>query len=110
LPGDAPLIIPTNRATLPSMLQKAGYKTAAIGKWHLGMGDENGPDWNGVVRPGPNEVGFDYSFVFPATADRVPTIYVENHRAVALDKSDSIQVSYHHKIGNDRTGKENPDL
>lgn len=110
LPGDAPLIIPTNRATLPSMLRKAGYKTAAIGKWHLGMGGENGPDWNGVIKPGPNEVGFDYSFVFPATADRVPTIYVENHRVVALDKNDSIQVSYHHKIGNDLTGKENPDL
>lgn len=110
LPGDAPLIIPTNRATLPSMLQKAGYKTAAIGKWHLGMGDENGPDWNGIIKPGPNEVGFDYSFVFPATADRVPTIYVENHRVVALDKNDSIEVSYHHKIGNDPTGKENPDL
>ncbi len=110
LPGDAPLIISTDRATLPSMLQKAGYKTAAIGKWHLGMGGENGPDWNGIIKPGPNEVGFDYSFVFPATADRVPTVYVENHRVVALDKNDSIEVSYQHKLGNDPTGKEHPEL
>ena len=110
LPGDAPLIIPIDRATLPSMLQKAGYRTAAIGKWHLGMGGENGPDWNGVIKPGPNEVGFDYSFVFPATADRVPTVYVENHRVVALDDQDTIDVNYHHKVGTDPTGKENPGM
>lgn len=110
LPGDAPLIIPTDRATLPSMFQKAGYKTGAVGKWHLGMGGSNGPDWNGYISPGPNEVGFDYSFVFPATADRVPTVYIEDHHVVAWDKNDSIVVNYHHKVGNDPTGKENPEL
>lgn len=110
LPGDAGLIISTEHATLPSMLKKAGYKTAAIGKWHLGMGEASGPDWNGVIKPGPNEIGFDYSFVFPATADRVPTIYVENHKTVALDERDSIEVSYQHKVGTDPTGKEQPEL
>src|SRR5580765_3287048 len=45
LPGDANLIIPTERQTLPGMLQKQGYRTAAVGKWHLGLG--SGPvDWN----------------------------------------------------------------
>lgn len=110
LPGDAGLIIPTDYSTLPSVLKRAGYKTAAIGKWHLGMGGANGPDWNGVIKPGPNEIGFDYSFVFPATADRVPTIYIENHKTVALEDDDSIGVSYQHKIGNDPTGKEAPEL
>lgn len=38
LPGDAPLILPTDRATLASVFQRAVYHTAAIGKWHLGLG------------------------------------------------------------------------
>ena len=45
LPGDAPLLIPTDIPTMPKMFQAAGYNTAAIGKWHLGMGDGN-TDWN----------------------------------------------------------------
>ena len=45
LPGDAPLIIPTDIPTLPKALQSAGYSTAAIGKWHLGMGRGN-INWN----------------------------------------------------------------
>jgi len=110
LPGDAALIVPTDRTTLPNMFKKAGYKTGIVGKWHLGLGDAVAKDWNGEVKPGPNEVGFDYSFIFPATADRVPTVFLENHKIVALDPNDTIAVSYTHKIGNDPTGKENPEL
>jgi len=110
LPGDARLIVPTDKITLGKLLQKAGYKTAVVGKWHLGLGPEGGPDWNSEVKPGPNEVGFDYSFIFPATADRVPTVYLQNHRVVALDPQDPIQVNYDEKVGNEPTGKENPEL
>jgi len=110
LPGDAALIVPTDRNTLPNMFKKAGYKTGIVGKWHLGLGNAVAKDWNGEVKPGPNEVGFDYSFIFPATADRVPTVFLENHKIVALDPNDSIAVSYTHKIGNDPTGKEHPEL
>lgn len=56
------------------------------------------------------EVGFDYSFIFPATADRVPTIFIENHSVVASEKEDPIQVSYQKKIGDEPTGKENFEL
>ncbi|RXM49065.1 arylsulfatase [Flavobacterium sp. YO12] len=108
-PGDASLIIPTNKATLPSMLQKAGYTTAVIGKWHLGLG-KNGIDWNKEIKPGPKEVGFDYSFIMPATLDRVPCVYLENGKVVNLDPKDPITVSYKEKVGNDPTGKENPEL
>lgn len=110
LPGDARLIIPTDRTTLGKLFQQAGYQTAVVGKWHLGLGPEGGPDWNGEVKPGPNEVGFDYSFIFAATADRVPTVYIRNHEVVGLDPADPIQVSYEKKIGSEPTGKENPEL
>lgn len=109
LPGDAPLIIDTKRETVPSMLKQAGYTTAAIGKWHLGMGD-GVPNWNDSIAPGPIEIGFDYSFLMPATLDRVPTVYVENHRVVNLDDTDPITVDYNKKVGNDVTGLERPDL
>ncbi|MBA9078633.1 sulfatase family protein [Rufibacter quisquiliarum] len=109
-PGDAALIIPQDMRTLPDMLQSAGYKTGVVGKWHLGLGPKGGPDWNTDVKPGPLEIGFNYSFLMPATADRVPCVYLENYRIVDLDPADPIQVSYKDKIGNDPTGKENPEL
>lgn len=110
LPGDAALIIPTDKPTLPKIFKQAGYSTGIVGKWHLGIGDAVEKNWNGELKPGPNETGFDYSFIFPATADRVPTVFMENHRIVALDKNDPIQVDYKNKVGNDPTGLENPEL
>lgn len=109
-PGDAALIIPTNIETMPGMLQKAGYQTAVIGKWHLGLGPSGGPDWNGDIKPGPLEIGFNYCFIMPATGDRVPCVYLENHRIADLNPADPIVVSYIEKVGNEPTGKENPEL
>ena len=108
-PGDANLIIPPGTTTLPGRLKSVGYKTSVVGKWHLGLGE--GPiDWNGSVTPGPNEIGFDYHFLIPATGDRVPCVYLEQGRVVDLDPSDPIQVSYKKRIGTVPTGKERPDL
>ncbi|ACU05245.1 sulfatase family protein [Pedobacter heparinus] len=110
LPGDAALIVPTNTTTLPKVFKKAGYQTAVVGKWHLGLGKQVEKNWNTEVTPGPNEVGFDYSFIFPATADRVPTVFMENHKILALDQTDPIRVDYKNPVGNDPTGKEHPEL
>ena len=66
--------------------------------------------WNGEIKPGPMEIGFDYSFIFPATGDRVPCVFVEGHRVVGLDPQDPILVNYQHKVGDEPTGKDNPEL
>jgi arylsulfatase A len=109
LDGDAPTLFQPGEVTLPAMLKKAGYATGLVGKWHLGVG--NGKiDWNGVITPGPDEMGFDYSFYFVATPDRVPCVYVEDHNIVELTATDPLSIDYHHPIGDEPTGKNHPEL
>ena len=108
-PGDAALIIPTTTPTMASMMRKAGYRTGVIGKWHLGLGGVGGPDWNATIKPGAGDLGFNYSFIMPATGDRVPCVYVENGFVVNRDSNDPILVDYKQKIGSEPTGKENPE-
>jgi arylsulfatase A-like enzyme len=109
LPGNANLIIKPGRTTLASILRSAGYRTGVVGKWHLGLGD--GPqDWNAEIKPGPLEIGFDYCFLMPATGDRVPTVYLENHRVIGLDPKDPLKVSFAEYIGDEPTGKDHPEL
>ena len=109
LPGDARLILDPEKQSLPKMLQAAGYKTGVVGKWHLGLGSGN-LDWNSEIKPGPLEVGFDSAFLLPATGDRVPCVYVQDHNVVGLDPTDPIRVDYAKPIGNEPTGKKNPEL
>ena len=91
-PPNGPAIIRPGTTTLPSLLKEAGYRTAVIGKWHLGLGDGK-PDWNGELKPGPLEIGFDECFLLPTTNDRVPQVYVQNHRVLNLDPADPLTVS-----------------
>jgi len=92
------LIIEEDRMTAASLLKQHGYRTACIGKWHLGLGwvrpnepdspmfrgweDEDGIDYSRPLTRGPHTVGFDYSFIIPASLDIVPYCYIENGRVV----------------------------
>ncbi|GAA4237662.1 sulfatase-like hydrolase/transferase [Postechiella marina] len=109
LPGSAPLIITTKQETLPKMFKRAGYQTAIVGKWHLGLGAGN-VDWNAHITPGPNEVGFDEAYILAATQDRTPTVYIKNGRVDGLDPKDPIFVSYKKNFEGEPTGKDNPEL
>lgn len=110
LPGDAAMVIPPGTTTLASVLRDAGYRTGVVGKWHLGLGTPDHPvDWNGQITAGPLQLGFDHCFIMAATGDRVPSVYVEDHRVRNLDPADPIRVSYQQKVGDWPTGRENPD-
>lgn len=111
LPADAPLSIDKNAITLPKLMKSLGYVTGLVGKWHLGLGEKGKPvDFNGSIEYGPNLVGFDYCYYFPATNDRVPCVYIEQDKVVNLDLKDSLFVSYEKKIGDWPTGMENPEM
>lgn len=104
LPGQSFHLIEEGRETIPSMLKKQGYRTAAVGKWHLGMDwvtkngyhlpatyhdpsvdadlMMDGIDFTQPVENGPNAVGFDYFYGMPASLDQPPFIHMENNRAI----------------------------
>lgn len=102
--GHSPALIEPKRETLATMLQKAGYQTACIGKWHLGLDwgrvndslplftgnewdirDTSNVDYLAKVGGGPDEHGFDYSYILPASLDIAPYIYLENGSASSKD-------------------------
>ncbi len=99
LPGTAPSLIEEGRLTIAGLLQRAGYQTAAVGKWHLGMdwqkADPNTvfcddvfakvstlPDWgidyDKPIQNGPNAKGFDYFYGTTASLDQPPYVFIEN--------------------------------
>ncbi|MDE2798944.1 MAG: arylsulfatase [Gemmatimonadota bacterium] len=111
LPGDAPLIIDSGTATLPSVLKEAGYTTGVVGKWHLGIGEGN-QNWNEPLPLTPLDIGFDYSYIMAATNDRVPCVYLDGRDVVGLDPSDPIEVEYdkNKPFPGVPTGRDNPEL
>jgi len=109
LAGTAPLLIDTKEMTIGKMLQAEGYHTAVVGKWHLGLGDGN-VNWNKKISPGPNEVGFNHSYILAATQDRVPTVYIEDGHVVNSDPADPISIDYKNNFEGEPTGKGNPEM
>lgn len=106
-PGEKMLIKP-DRFTMMDLFKQAGYTTAVVGKWHLGLDDESPIQWNGTISPGPEAIGFDYHFILPTTNDRVPSVYVSGGKVVNLDPSDPITISPK-PLGDDVPGTAYPD-
>lgn len=88
-PITSPLLIPTETQTIADLFKKSGYDTAVFGKWHLGFG-EGKNDWKEPLRPGPQDLGFDYYFGMPVVNSAPPYVYVENDRIVGSDPDDPI--------------------
>ncbi len=90
--GYSPSLIEEGRETVASVLKRHGYATACVGKWHLGLGREEKTDYDKPLRPGPNDIGFDYFFGIPASLDMVPYCYVENDRPT-MQPTDTVEAS-----------------
>ena len=90
--NDYSLYFHEGQVTLPGLLKSAGYRTAALGKWHNGFGRHGDPDWNQELKPGPLEIGFDYFFGTPKTHNEPPLVFVENHQVIGLDPADPIRI------------------
>ncbi len=109
--GNAGMIIRPEQYTMADMFRSQGYRTCAIGKWHLGLGDKSGTqDWNAPLPASLADIGFDYHYIMAATADRVPCVFIENGSVANWDASAPIEVSYRKNFAGEPTGKDNPEL
>ena len=77
-------LIDTTRTTVAKLLKNEGYATAIIGKWHLGIGNEEPLDYSERLHPGPRAHGFDYYFGIPASLDMIPYVFIENEEVLEL--------------------------
>jgi len=112
-----PLLIDPDRFTLPDLFKGQGYRTACIGKWHLGFGEPGmpgwddvlGPDYNRELRPGPCEVGFDFFWGIPHVG-QLPHIIIENHRVLGLTPDDPMRMLPDKRPGFEKNYLERPRL
>ena len=74
--------------TLAAFLKNSGYKSAAIGKWHLGYSR----DWNRLPITGPLEVGFDYHFGVPSNHNDSTRAFIENHDLVGRKADEEYRI------------------
>jgi len=94
LHGYSPPLIEDDRPTLASTLKQHGYRTACVGKWHLGLGwmgedgrgfpeaddEDPGVDFTKPLAAGPHTLGFDTSYIIPASLDMAPYVFIEDGR------------------------------
>jgi len=85
--------IPLNETSLAEIYQKAGYRTALIGKWHLGFGPEHLP----------KNRGFDYHYGFLGAFSR----YTEEKKSPGYQTfiQDDFSSKYQWKVGRSRNAK-----
>jgi arylsulfatase A len=97
LNGYSKRLIEPGRLTVPEFLRQKGYRTACVGKWHLGMDwspkdgnptrrDATGwdVDYAKPIANGPTSVGFDDYFGISASLDMPPYIFIDHDRAEGI--------------------------
>lgn len=83
-------LIEPGRMTVASLLKANGYRTACVGKWHLGWNwakhsdDPKDIDFTRPVTGGPSDVGFDEFFGIIASLDMAPYVYIEGDMPQAV--------------------------
>jgi len=93
--GFEPPLIEPQRMTVASLLKEQGYATAAIGKWHLGLGwttadgaeplqDGSNVDYGVPIAGGPLELGFDTCFCITGSLDMAPYCFIEDDHTVGI--------------------------
>ena len=106
LGGYSKPLINKERQTIATLLKSAGYHTGCVGKWHLGLGwqwhkqppkDINNMgiaggtprqvDYAKPLTHGPNTLGFDYSFIIPASLDMSPYVYIRDHKVTEIPEN-----------------------
>lgn len=96
-PNDRPLI-ENDRVTVASFLKSHGYRTAMVGKWHLGIGwtrDEKGKvDFDAPFTDGPVEKGFQQFFGIAASLDMVPYVFLRDHQAIAKTPESQAKLNF----------------
>ena len=101
--------------TLPEMLQENGYRTAGIGKYHVGMSFDNGAekpaenfhfhdvDFTKPLLDGPTHHGFDEYFGVPGNTedplDTEPRVLIRNDRFVFTDRSQMKMIGMKNREG-----------
>jgi arylsulfatase A-like enzyme len=98
LQGYSPSLLEPGRPTIASVLQARGYRTAAIGKWHLGLGDAAKTDYARDLEPGPLSCGFDEFSGIPASLDMEPYVWVRN-RKVEAAPTETVKAGKHQRDG-----------
>jgi arylsulfatase A len=98
LNGEDPYMLEAGRVTIASILKQAGYKTACIGKWHLGLGTNKPVDYSRPLIPGPQAAGFDYFFGIPASLDMPPYVLVQNEKVLELPFG-FVEAGQHQRLG-----------
>lgn len=109
--GDAAMIISPETYTLADLFIGAGYRTGAVGKWHLGLGSRTGAqNWNGRLDISLRDLGFETAYIMAATGDRVPCVFIEDDRVANYDPTEPIEVRYDRPFDGEPLGATHPEL